>query len=244
MQHFASACHFDGFYDTVDIFHLKADGTFERTQTLQLSQGRYYLAATSVGDYALFGGGYNGNEHYNAVEIFHLKGDGTFERTQTLQLSQERSHLAAASIGDYALFGGGYGGGNYSDTVDIFHLKADGTFELVQTLQLSQGRGYLAATSVGNYALFGGGYNEGNRFDTVEIFHYNDPSTRKRISISGIKHDDIAIVMPKLSDDIKTAQKELEEWSKVFIINTLDDAIEVTCFGKAPSVPINIQLKR
>ena len=35
-----------------------------------LSQGRSYLAATTVGDYALFGGGYSSSTYHSTVDIY------------------------------------------------------------------------------------------------------------------------------------------------------------------------------
>jgi len=35
-----------------------------------LSKARGYLAATTVGNYALFGGGYDGSTYFNAVDVY------------------------------------------------------------------------------------------------------------------------------------------------------------------------------
>src|SRR5688500_10668651 len=65
-----------------------------------LSQARNYLAATSVGNLALFGGGSGSNR----VDIF----DASSNTWRTATLSQARSGLAAASAGNLALFAGGF----------------------------------------------------------------------------------------------------------------------------------------
>ena len=63
-----------------------------------LSQGRSSLAATTVGNYALFGGG--GSD--SVVDAYNI---GLIRSTPT-QLSESRSNLAATTVGNYALFGG------------------------------------------------------------------------------------------------------------------------------------------
>jgi len=59
----------------VDIF----DATGARIGTTTLSQARCYLAATTVGDLALFGGGYSGS-YSNVVDIFELTDSCTWTR--------------------------------------------------------------------------------------------------------------------------------------------------------------------
>jgi hypothetical protein len=85
---------------------------------LQLSQPRHRLAATSVGNLVLFGGGYNSNGLSNVVDEFNL----TSNTWTTATLSQARSDLVATSVDNrYALFaGGGYDGSGPSNVVDIF----------------------------------------------------------------------------------------------------------------------------
>jgi len=155
--------------DTVDVFGI-AGGEVRRVKTLQLSVPRYYLAACTLGDYALFGGGDNGSGYKDTVDVFGIAG-GEVQLVKTVHLSVPRRYLAACTLGDYALFGGGYGGG-YKDTVDVFQVVG-GEVQFVKTLHLSVPRQYLAACTLGDYALFGGGYN-GNSSpyykDTVDVF--------------------------------------------------------------------------
>ena len=85
-----------------------------RTTPTALSKARYGLAATSVGDYALFGGGY-ASSYSNVVDAYNT----SLTRSTPTALSKARSYLAATSVGDYALFGGGYTG-SYSAVVDAY----------------------------------------------------------------------------------------------------------------------------
>ena len=73
------------------------------------------LAATSVGDYALFGGGSGVNGAY--VTAYNT----SLTRSNPTNLSQERRLLAATSIGNYALFGGGTAN-NDSSVVDVYQV--------------------------------------------------------------------------------------------------------------------------
>lgn len=81
-----------------------------------LSQAREELAATTVGDYALFGGGYD-LSLVSAVDAY----TSALTRSTPTGLSLARSNLAATTVGDYALFGGGYTG-DYSSAVDAYTL--------------------------------------------------------------------------------------------------------------------------
>ena len=127
-----------------------------------LSDGKYELAATTVGDYAIFAGGYGGG-YKNSVDTYTsklVKGNAT-------NLSVARNQLKATTVGDYAIFAGGYQGSDpyISPVVDAY------TSKLVKTdiSNLSVGRNTFAATTVGNYALFGGGYGNGVQ-DSVETY--------------------------------------------------------------------------
>ena len=82
-----------------------------RTTATPLSVPRSFLAATTVGDYALFGGGAN----QTTVDAY----DASLTRTTATDLSVGRSYLAATTVGNYALFGGGDG----KDTVDAYTIS-------------------------------------------------------------------------------------------------------------------------
>jgi hypothetical protein len=134
-----------------------------------LSEPRGFLAATSVRNFAMFGGGLSGNGISATVDTY----DSTAQSWTQTSLSKERDSLAATSVGVYALFAGGYNNADLSvKTVDVF----DSATGLWSTDELSQARDSLAATSVRNYALFGGGWiswdtdNDGETSDRVDIY--------------------------------------------------------------------------
>lgn len=126
--------------------------------TLTLSQAKYNLASTSVGNYALFGGG-AGDSISDTVDAY----DASFTKTIPTALSVARYSLAATKIGNYALFGGGYNG-NATNAVDAYNTSLTKTTPTA----LSSARYSLSATNVGNYALFAGGSGNSDVVDAYD----------------------------------------------------------------------------
>ena len=87
---------------------------FKRTTPTTLSAARTILAGASVGNYALFAGGYY--NYSSTVDAYNT----SLTRTTPTVLSEARNALAGASVGDYALFAGGNGQNSYSSTVDAY----------------------------------------------------------------------------------------------------------------------------
>ena len=79
-----------------------------------LSVERQDLSATTVGDYALFGGGYTYDDYIATVDAY----DSSLTRSTPTPLSVRRRSLSATTVGDYALFGGGDTNYGSSATVD------------------------------------------------------------------------------------------------------------------------------
>lgn len=95
---------------TVDAYDMELTRTIPTT----LSKATSNLAATTVGNYALFGGGYTGSNS-STVDAY----DTSLTRTTPTALSEGRRDLAATTVENYALFGGGYG----SNVVDVYEYK-------------------------------------------------------------------------------------------------------------------------
>lgn len=83
-----------------------------------LSQTRRTLSATTVGNYALFGGGLSGSSSYkDIVDAYSYN----LTRSTPTVLSAARYYLTATTVGNYALFGGGSGSdSSYKDIVDAY----------------------------------------------------------------------------------------------------------------------------
>ena len=113
-----------------------------------LSMGRAAMSATSVGNFALFAGGY-----IDAAETPTSRVDAynkSLTRTIPPELSEARANMAATTVGDYALFAGG---GDVTDKVDVY----DRSLTRTAATALKEGKFHVAATTVGDYALFAGG---------------------------------------------------------------------------------------
>ena len=136
-----------------------------------LSLARNELAATTIGDYALFGGGRDtSGTCVSTVDAY----DTSLTRTTPTTLSTGRRGLAATTVGDYALFGGGYTSGTTTtNAVNAYNTSLTRTTP--STFNLA--RSYLAATTVGNYALFGGGHT-GSTATTGSVNAYDTSLTR------------------------------------------------------------------
>lgn len=111
-----------------------------------LSVARQGLAATTVGNYAIFGGGSEDGTG-NVVDAYN----SYLQRTNITSFSIDRSNLAAVSVGNYAVFAGG---NKYHTGIEVYDNDSLGH-------SVSENKGIarlgLAATTVGDYALFGGG---------------------------------------------------------------------------------------
>jgi hypothetical protein len=159
-----------GVSDAVDIYN----SATRQISTARLSVPRMLLAATSVGDLAIFAGGNGGSfdppSLSNVVDIFN----STSKMWTTAKLSMARYSLVAASVGNTAIFAGGaldpYAP-VFSDVVDMFKFVS----RVWSTAQLSVARSNLVAASVGNIAMFAGGSKKAGVFVFVLFFEGEKP---------------------------------------------------------------------
>lgn len=125
-------------------------GELEYYGTIEpLLDGRAYMAATTVGDYAVFGGGMRPSD-LTGTGLVEVYNSGLVRSLPSAYLSVARGYLAATTVGNYALFGGGHGSRQYQTTVDAYSSS------LVKSTPtaFSTPRGWATATTVGNYAYF------------------------------------------------------------------------------------------
>ncbi len=143
--------------DVVDIYDAQT-GTWS---TASLSQARFLLAGTSVGDKAFFAGGWEAPYGWTSdvVDIY----DAGTDTWITSRLPQSEYGLVATSVGSKALFAGG---NILGDIVDIYAVDT----EQWDTATLSVPRSGLAATTVGNKAIFAGGSVAGGLSAVVDIY--------------------------------------------------------------------------
>ena len=150
-----------------------------------LSEEREELAATTVGSYALFGGGDGNSSLCNTVDSYN----GSLTHGTTGDLVYPRQKLAATTVGSYALFGGGCNhnstGYSYMDAYNSSLTKN------TSVSSLSYSACSLAATHVGNYAIFAGGGNDGySTYKTVNA--YNSSLTRSIVSDLSVSRTSLA----------------------------------------------------
>lgn len=127
-----------------------------------LSVARYDFAATTGGNYALFGGGYASSGKSAVVDTYN----GSLTKGTASNLNQARDHLAATfnAANGYILFACGYNiNASPSNEIDIYisSTLSKGRFSAYEA------RYYLAATSVGSYGLIAGGRTSGGGLSAV-----------------------------------------------------------------------------
>lgn len=94
-------------------------GYLIRTTPTALSLGRHNFSATTVGDYALFGGGTYSDGSQSRLSAVVDAYDGNLTRSLPNGFSVERQLAVAITVGDYALFCGGTISTSYtSDTTE------------------------------------------------------------------------------------------------------------------------------
>ena len=140
-----------------------------------LRTAKTYLAATTVGNYALFGGGYGLDAsagyvtHISQVDAYNT----SLTRSTPTDLTAMSNH-AATTVGNYALFGGGTRSNGVSNLVYAYNTSLTRSTPTA----LSSKRAVPAATTVGNYALFGGGGTSRNEGASLTVDAYNGSLTR------------------------------------------------------------------
>ena len=115
----------------------------------------YALAGASVGNYALFAGGFGWDEDYNDdtyLQVVYAY-NTSLQQTTPTALSSARTMLAGASNGTYAIFAGGMSN-SYTNAVNAYNSSL--TRSTPSALSTSKTR--MAAGRVGDYALFAGGF--------------------------------------------------------------------------------------
>ena len=126
--------------------------------TTALSVAREDIGATTVGNYALFAGGFdNHTDIYSALSNVDAY-NTSLTRSKPTALSVARVYCGITTVGNYALIAGG--------SITVGH-KLDNVYSSVDAYntsltrsiapELSIGRNYLAAASSNGYAIFAGG---------------------------------------------------------------------------------------
>ena len=136
-----------------NIYTTAYDNNLVKVTIPAMQTGCASMAATTVGNYAIFAGGtYTlGNTYWSNAAATYDENLNTVFPT-TAELSVGRSDLAATNLGGFAIFGGGTTESGPSSVVDVF----DAALVHTDAEDLTVARSSLSAATVGNYAIFAG----------------------------------------------------------------------------------------
>lgn len=143
-----------------------------------LSAARAMLAATTVGNYALFGGG-SASSTCSNVDPYNA----SLVRQTTIALRVAASSLAATTVGNYALFGGGLD--NSDDEISTVTAFSATLTRIENVTSLTSAVYSPAAATIGNYALFCGGRALSTDFSSVSAY---DASLTKKSSVTKLSY--------------------------------------------------------
>jgi len=176
---------------TVDIYNSTSGGWTSSS----LCKPRSYLAATTVGEYAIFAGGSFDRVNPTGVPdaTVDIYNGATGEWTCNFNgLSIGRKSLAATSLSTKAFFAGGVDVNlALSKVVDIY----DTSTGLWSTGSLSVAREMLSAASVGTQVLFAGGLGAGNAPSSVVDIYDTSTGLWSTASLSSARYDIAAVTL-------------------------------------------------
>jgi hypothetical protein len=137
-----------------------------------LSNTVHWLAATTLGNFALFGGGcmdHSKSGTYIVSATVDVYNQSLEHLTTSEPLSVGRYNLSATSVGNYALFAGGEETKRAEvSTVDVYNQSL---IHSTTTEPLSVARGSMGVASIGNCALFVGGQYNSITKSTVDVYN-------------------------------------------------------------------------
>jgi len=173
--------------DSVDVFKVENGSLIKAenlSKNLKLSIPRHRLTACTVGNYAIFAGGFNG-QHQDTMDIFKLENNTLIKVDLNLFLKKARHSISSCVVGNYAIFAGGFDQVARKD-IDVFYINENNTLEKYESnFELFEERYHLAATSSNTYALFAGGYKKGGEYnnstvsDKVDVFYIENGVLQK-----------------------------------------------------------------
>ena len=146
---------FAAYYNTVDVY----DASTNSWSVISLSEGKYNVAATSLGNKVFFAGGYLGSfQMSKKVEIYDI----LTNQWSYADLSQARESLTADAVGNKVYFAGGNTGYTVApnallayptDRIDVYNDQANSW----STETLSEPKWALASIAIENKIYWAGG---------------------------------------------------------------------------------------
>ena len=152
--------------------------------------GGLYAAATSIGNYAIFAGGFA--DGYSMDYLLAVNSSLTY---QSLDYSHNRHGLSATTVGNYAIFAGG----DYNDDEGSYYFNTayayDSSLTERQLSNMSKQRFLGAATTIGSYALFAGGKNDtagSSKYFNDSVDAYDTSLTKSSAPVLNIARFELA----------------------------------------------------
>ena len=139
------------------------DASLVRHTPTAMSKARLGYAGTSVGEYALFGGGMSYADYENYVESIVDAYDGTLVRISAPAFTEKSALKAAASTDSYAIFIGGIRDADNTDSTSAYAY--DGGLVKTELAQTGIVSGASSAV-LGSYAIFVGLDGAALRYDS------------------------------------------------------------------------------
>ena len=215
-----------------------------------LTDLRFDLATTNLGNLALFGGGDWLDWDHNGVQGSVSDEVDAFNASLTKSTAKEKLRygggaLAAATAGNLAIFAGGKGFYTYSDYVDGYDIELT-RFNAEQNL--SDEKAFLAATAVGGWAIFAGGYDYDHYYKwSVEAYNASlsrlplENLEKKRRCMAATTLGGYALFAGGFSSTT-TAQKIVEAFNTSLTRSTLNDTLSIARGGLAATTLGNLAL--
>ena len=98
------------------------DESLTRTIIEPLSVARFFIDGNSLGNYAVFAGGFDDDDSYDTVDVY----DGSLVKTIFTPLNERKHNTGSAVAGDYLIFAGGEASTTteylYYDTVEAYTI--------------------------------------------------------------------------------------------------------------------------
>lgn len=163
------------------------DGPVYYGSVENLRQARYQLTAASVGDYALFVGGYYSQYSRDTESMVADAYNSSLTRSNASNMTNTGINMVGLTVGNYALF---CGGGDYSsegsDIVNtIEYYNASLTHSAISNRMHAAVINHAGA-SIGDYAIIAGGV--GAEYDsssgTYKLNQYSQGATRINTSLT------------------------------------------------------------
>lgn len=188
----------------IDVFDA-ATGSFIANPP-HLSEGRFNMSVLTVGNYAVFAGGYGFDSTGNvtilsAVDIFNADASaGSQWSSTTLPSGVARVSMTAAKVGNYAIFAGGESDNGPTSAVDIFDANS-GNFATSPPQLPQPSLGLKASGALADRAVIFFGSGEGPGAPSNEGYVFSLPPTVSSVIASNTASGGTAAITYSLIGD-------------------------------------------